>query len=145
MAIDYGFCKRRLGITWQLLLTFLNAVFASDSLLSSGRRPLVFGKMRRLVLAAVPFLGEYLQNRYGLSGVCRNCGASCQILYACPFWDTQSSLCSVYEHRPRVCRLFPITPSDLRDRDAVALSGCGFSFCRPSSRLIELFPKPPLA
>jgi Fe-S-cluster containining protein len=31
--------------------------------------------------------------------------------------------CSVYDHRPPSCRLFPMVPADLREVD-----GCAFSF-----------------
>ena len=35
----------------------------------------------------------------------------------------------VYESGPRVCRMFPITPTDLRDRDLeLRHTVCGFHF-----------------
>jgi hypothetical protein len=38
-------------------------------------------------------------------------------------------LCIVYESRPRVCRMFPITSTDLRDRDlGLRHTDCGFHF-----------------
>jgi hypothetical protein len=63
-----------------------------------------------------------------MSGGCNRCGSSCKLLFQCPHWDDDSKLCSVYEDRPNICRLFPITPGDLRDRNLVAKSPCGFTF-----------------
>lgn len=92
---------------------------------------LLWGKVRRVLLSAIPPLARYLQRYYRLSGSCKNCGASCTIMFDCPFWESGSGLCSVYQDRPTLCRLFPITPSDLRDRDlASGRDCCGFSFLR---------------
>jgi hypothetical protein len=76
-----------------------------------------------------------LRRKYGLSGACISCGVSCNLLLKCPHWDEESRLCSIYDHRPLTCRLFPITPSDIRDRDLVS-SGkpCGYSFVPRDSR-----------
>lgn len=89
-----------------------------------------------MFLSFFPNLSRRLQKRYGLEGGCRSCGASCKLLFQCPHWDESSSLCSVYEDRPNICRLFPITPKDISDRDLVRgiEGGCGFRFSKPDRR-----------
>lgn len=90
-------------------------------------RLLTWGKLRRSAIVCVPGLGERLRRRHGLAGQCTQCGASCNLLMRCPQWDADTRLCRIYESRPPVCRLFPMTPADLRD---VELSGaqCGHRF-----------------
>ena len=89
---------------------------------SCGRpeRTIIWGKIRRTMIGCVPGLALHLKRKHGLTGGCTSCGASCNLLFRCPHWDEESRLCSIYEDRPIVCRLFPITPSDLRDRDLAA-------------------------
>jgi Fe-S-cluster containining protein len=83
------------------------------------------GKVRRAVVGAM--LNE--EDRAGLAGArhgeCNRCGACCKILFSCPFLieDEGVFTCSVYDHRPPSCRLFPMVPADLREVD-----GCAFSF-----------------
>jgi putative zinc- or iron-chelating protein len=108
---------------------FVAAVFSRKGMLSRQGRILIRGKFRRLLICSVPLLARYLRTHYRLEGGCNNCGASCNLLFRCPHWDTDSRLCTVYESRPRVCRMFPITPSDLRDRNlALRHTVCGFQF-----------------
>jgi Fe-S-cluster containining protein len=87
------------------------------------------------MIGSDPGLASHLKRKHGLTGGCASCGASCNLLFKCPHWDEASRLCSIYEDRPIACRMFPITPADLRDRD-LAASGtkCGYSFVRKGSR-----------
>jgi hypothetical protein len=92
-------------------------------------RTILWGKMRRVIISCIPGLAVRLKRKHGLTGGCISCGTSCNLLFKCPHWDDQSRLCSIYEDRPVTCRLFPITPADLKDRDlASAGKPCGYSF-----------------
>ena len=122
---------RRMGYILEIFPPFFVAAFSSKGLITHEGRLLVWGKVRRIFLSAIPPLSRYLQRHYGLTGSCQSCGASCKLLFQCPHWDTRSSLCKIYEDRPMICRLFPITPTDLRDRDLVLKqTPCGFSFAK---------------
>jgi hypothetical protein len=108
---------------------FFTVAFSREGLGCARGRTLIWGKFRRFVLTAVPPLAHHLRARYGLSGGCQNCGASCNLLFRCPHWDESTHLCTVYEDRPNVCRFFPVTPADLRDRDLTRMDvPCGFTF-----------------
>ena len=111
-------------------IPFLRVAFSDLGLGSREGRILIWGKFRRVVLSSVPPLAKHLQKHYGVKGGCEGCGSSCNLLFQCPHWEEQTGLCSVYEDRPNICRLFPITPADIRDRNLVAknLQTCGFSF-----------------
>jgi len=120
---------RRIWLIWERTPPFLIAMFSMRGLGSAAGRQLILGKFRRFAISAVPPLARHLQKHYQLTGGCVSCGASCKLLFQCPHWDDQSHLCSVYEDRPTVCRLFPITPGDIRDRDLVLKeTRCGFTF-----------------
>lgn len=117
--------RRILLVTPELLA----AVFSRQGLLSSRGRTLIRGKVRRLLICSIPPLARGLRRHYQLEGGCQNCGASCNLLFRCPHWNAQSRLCTIYDSRPGVCRMFPITPADLRDRDLVLEHrSCGFRF-----------------
>jgi len=108
---------------------FFRIFFSKEGLGSSKGRKLIWGKFRRVCFSLIPPLSRYLHERYGLSGGCVSCGASCKLLFQCPHWDESSHLCGVYEDRPSICRLFPITPADIEDRNLVlADKSCGFIF-----------------
>ncbi len=49
----------------------------------------------------------------------------------CPFHDARSKRCSIYEHRPTVCRMFPVHPYGL------------FS-CPALERITKMFPGVPV-
>jgi hypothetical protein len=123
---------RRAEIARRILLVtpeLLAAVFSRSGLLSSRGRRLIRGKVRRLLICSIPPLARGLRKHYQLQGGCQNCGASCNLLFSCPHWNAQSRLCTIYDSRPGVCRMFPITPADLRDRDLVLEHrSCGFRF-----------------
>src|SRR5450755_1027376 len=117
---------------WRVAPPFVTAFFSREGMLTREGRILIRGKFRRLLICSVPPLARHLRAHYGLQGGCNSCGASCNLLFRCPHWNTDSRLCIVYESRPRVCRMFPITPSDLRDRDLVLRhTVCGFHFAPP--------------
>jgi len=110
---------------------FFRVCLSQDGFISAKGRKLIWGKFRRVTLSVFPSLCKSLQRKYGLSGGCVSCGASCNLLFKCPHWDNQSHLCSVYEDRPNICRLFPITPSDIEDRNLVVPDKpCGFKFSK---------------
>src|SRR5580704_3858318 len=87
------------------------------------------GKARRAVVGTM--LSE--EDRAGIAGArqgeCNRCGTCCKILFTCPFLveDKGVFTCSVYDHRPPSCRLFPMVPADLREVDR-----CAFSFEKSS-------------
>jgi hypothetical protein len=112
---------------WPVAPPFVAAVFSRSGVLTREGRLLIRGKFRRLLICSIPPLARHLRAYYGLQGGCNSCGASCNLLFRCPHWDTDSRLCTIYESRP--CRMFPITPADLRDRDlARQQTACGFHF-----------------
>ena len=121
---------RRLAVIAATFPPFFAVLFTRQGLGSREGRQLIRGKFRRVCLSFFPALSRRLQQSHGLSGGCRSCGASCKLLFQCPHWDEASSLCSVYEDRPNICRLFPITPADVSDRNLVqGIDGpCGFRF-----------------
>lgn len=122
--------------TWHVIersLPFFRAAFFSrKGIISHDGRLLVWGKLRRFVLSQFPGYAMKLREKYGITGGCTSCGASCNLLFRCPHWDATTHLCTVYEDRPNICKVFPITPADLRDRDIVLKTQpCGFKVSRP--------------
>lgn len=122
--------------TWHVIertLPFLDVAFSKRGMGSYEGRLLIWGKFRRIFLAISPALARALRRKYGIEGGCTSCGASCNLLFRCPHWDASTHLCTVYEDRPNVCRLFPITPADLRDRNLVLRDKpCGFKVAVPA-------------
>src|SRR4051812_7515563 len=108
---------RRAWLVLERIPPFAASAFSINGLGSADGRTLVWGKVRRIFLSMVPPLSRFLQKKYRLDGDCNRCGTSCKLLFKCPHWDDGSKLCSVYEDRPNICRLFPITPSDIRERN----------------------------
>jgi Fe-S-cluster containining protein len=87
------------------------------------------GKVRRAVVGAFLSEGDRAALETARRGACDRCGACCKILFNCPFLAEDESgkfSCSVYDHRPPSCRLFPMVPADLREVDR-----CGFTFAEP--------------
>lgn len=124
---------RRTYHVWQRTPPFLHVVFSKNGLLSPKGRTLIRGKFRRAFLSLFPWVAHKLQKHYGLSGSCQHCSTSCKLLFQCPHWDDTSSRCSVYEDRPNICRTFPITPQDIKDRNLVSPeTQCGFTFNKKS-------------
>lgn len=122
---------RRSFYNFQRFPPFFKACFSADGLGSAKGRKLIWGKCRRATLSLCPPLCRYLHKKYQLSGGCVSCGASCKLLFQCPHWNEDSHLCGVYEDRPSICRLFPITPADIEDRNLVLPEkACGFKFLK---------------
>jgi hypothetical protein len=85
---------------WRVVPPFITAVFSREGMLTREGRILIRGKFRRLLICSVSPLARHLRTHYGLQGGCNSCGASCNLLFPCPHWDTDSRLCTVYESRP---------------------------------------------
>jgi hypothetical protein len=120
---------RKIRHVYERTVPFLKVFFSLNGMGSRDGRTLIWGKLRRVSISFFPPLAHYLQKKYGMSGGCTQCGASCKIMFQCPHWDDSTHLCTVYEDRPNICRLFPITPADLRDRNIVMKGTlCGFHF-----------------
>jgi hypothetical protein len=120
---------RRMRYAARYLRAFVRVIVANPGTLwRKTERTIIWGKIRRTIIAWIPGLALQLKRKHRLSGGCTSCGASCNLLFQCPHWDETTRLCSIYDDRPLTCRLFPITPADLRDRD-LASSGtsCGYS------------------
>jgi hypothetical protein len=108
---------------------FFAAVFSSRGIFHPEGRQLIRGKFRRGFLSFFPSVAQRVQKHYGLQGSCTGCGASCNMLFRCPQWDPKTRQCTVYEDRPNICKTFPITPADLKDRaTANRNQPCGFTF-----------------
>ena len=122
--------RRRLGYLARYADELLRvALLSRQGVWSRTGRTLLLGKLRRIAICAVPGLGEALRRHYKISGGCVRCGTSCNLLIRCPHWSVPTGLCTIYDDRPDVCRLFPIPPADLRDL-ALARSdtNCGYAF-----------------
>ena len=112
---------------------FYVAFFTRRGLVSRDGRQLIWGKARRVFISFFPSWAHALRKKYGMEGGCTSCGASCNLLFRCPHWDSSTHLCTVYEHRPNICKLFPITPADIRDRNIVLKDKpCGYTFKSPA-------------
>ena len=132
---------RRIWYIFQILPHFFAVAFSADGLGSEDGRQLIWGKIRRTFISLFPPLARALQEKHGISGGCRGCGASCRLLFQCPHWDDRSNLCGIYEDRPTVCRLYPISPADIRDRNLVLKKKpCGFSFADQHDPHPAMFP-----
>jgi hypothetical protein len=119
---------RQFVFFWERLIPFLQTTFSSKGLGSPVGRTLIIGKLRRITLCLYPPLAASLSRKYNRSKGCSGCGTSCNLLFQCPHWDTKTRLCTVYEDRPNVCRYFPITPADIRERNLIASHECGYQF-----------------
>jgi Fe-S-cluster containining protein len=118
-----------LGLLLLRIIQFASLLFSRRGLMSREGRVFATGKIRRAALSCFPLLAMKLKKYYGLSGGCNGCGVSCNLMFRCPQWDPASRLCTIYENRPNVCRLFPITPSDIVERNLAASGGnCGYWF-----------------
>jgi hypothetical protein len=132
---------RRILVVIATFKPFLIVAFSRDGLLSRDGRTLIRGKFRRIFFSSIPPLARFMQKRYGMKGGCQSCGASCNLLFQCPHWNATTRLCGVYEDRPNICRLFPITPSDIRDRSIVQKNvSCGFQFAGKTEPVTETKP-----
>ena len=132
-ADTYRPIRRALYILHYLRLLAYAAIMQKPGIWQRHGRLIIWGKIRRAAICAVPGLPAKLQRKHGLTGSCTCCGASCNLLIQCPHWDEITRHCSIYDDRPLACRAFPITPADLRE---LALAGsktvCGYNFSEPS-------------
>ncbi len=118
---------RKIYYLFERIRPFILACFSTNGFVNPIGRRLIWGKFRRIFINMLPPLVQYLKKHYKISGHCVSCGTSCNLLFQCPQWDPKTKLCTIYEDRPRICKTFPITPSDIKDRDLVsAISKCGF-------------------
>lgn len=123
---------RRLLYIARIFEAFFAVAFTRQGLGSAAGRQLIWGKLRRSFITQFPAWARALQKKHGLQGGCISCGASCKLLFQCPHWNESSHLCNIYEDRPNACRFFPMTPSDISDRNLVLKEkACGFRFDRP--------------
>ncbi len=108
-------------------IPFVRVCLGPDGLIAHEGRLHIWGKFRRLVQSAIPGYPQYLRRKHGITGGCTSCGASCNLMFRCPHWDSNTRLCTVYEDRPKICKTFPMTPADIRDRNMVLKNvPCGF-------------------
>ncbi len=120
---------RRFFVIARICGVFIPLLLTKRGLFSAEGRQQIRGKARRSFISLYPPLAYRLQKKHGLSGGCTSCGASCNLMFQCPIWNPTTQLCGEYEDRPEVCRLFPITPTDIKDRTLVRKDvGCGFAF-----------------
>jgi Putative zinc- or iron-chelating domain len=126
----YARALRRIRNMARYLHAFVRLIIVDPEVIwRKTDRTIFWGKIRRAIIGCIPGLALRLKRKHGLTGGCISCGASCNLLLQCPHWDEESRLCSIYDDRPITCRLFPITPSDLRERDlASSDTTCGYSF-----------------
>jgi len=100
---------------------------------SVGHRLLLWsGVMRRFLLYV--FNKKYVKaNALKCQGECLRCGACCKLaLKQCPylaFDECGKSSCTKYDNsRMPNCVVFPIDDRDIKERDIVSSTPCGFSF-----------------
>jgi len=84
-------------------------------------------KFRRPV--DIYFFSEEIEKLLKLrKGKCLRCGKCCKLLFRCPMLSekSQDASCKIYKYRTKVCKLFPMRETDLKDVDYQ----CGFSFTK---------------
>jgi hypothetical protein len=101
-----------------------------ETLTLRDRMTLGWGKVRRFCLAHFRpgYVRESLARRVG---TCSRSGACCRLMFTCPLLDLRPDpvRCTIHDHKPKVCALFPIDERDLADRGIVSPDvPCGFSF-----------------
>jgi hypothetical protein len=90
---------------------------------------LLRGKVRRLVRVYISPGRNQLKPASIALGACARCGTSCKLAWQCFFWDKKNGGCSIYSHRPRICRVFPLDQRDIEDRNLVnRRQPCGYRF-----------------
>jgi hypothetical protein len=70
-------------------------------------------------------------------GSCRRCGACCELLFRCAFATRENGLaaCRIYGIRPINCRIFPMSPQDLAERNLILPDRpCGYYFKMKDSK-----------
>ena len=98
-----------------------------------------FGKIRRFFL--LRFKEKYVEKQMEeRQGECNQCGNCCEILFRCPFLvkvEDGSSLCSIYENRPKQCAAFPIDDKCLSEVDF----DCTYTFGQ-TQKVVQIEPAP---
>ncbi|MDQ7779273.1 MAG: hypothetical protein RDV41_06140 [Planctomycetota bacterium] len=93
---------------------------------------LAIGKVRRQVQFRLQ-PGKVAESMGKRVGECKRCSACCRLPVRC-LWlidgvNGSDAKCRWYTLRPTVCRLFPITQSDIEDRNAInPKTPCGYHF-----------------
>lgn len=102
-------------------------------------RRLMRGKIRRWWL--VYFRRDYVETvllprrKEG----CQRTGACCEMGFGCPAFDAERRICQIHPHKPLVCKLYPLTEEDLKERDLIYPGKkCGYSFSDDSASLSSL-------
>lgn len=107
--------------------------------LTKGQKIALRGKLRRYYLANLnkKKADFFLSHR---KGACIRCGNCCQIGFKCPAYDAESGACTINSIKPLLCKMFPITPADLGDRDTVSLKpSCGFYWEKSEKELSHAY------
>lgn len=91
---------------------------------------LVRGKVHRFYVGHFDktFVARNLARR---KGECKRCGVCCQLLLRCAFAAEckEGVGCKIYTKRPVNCRVFPLHPRDLAERDLLMPDQkCGYYF-----------------
>jgi len=102
---------------------------------SVGNRLLLWsGVMRRFLLYV--FNKKYIKESVAkCQGECLRCGACCRLVFSqCPYLtfesDGKSSCVKYNATRMPNCVIFPIDRRDIKERDIVSPTPCGYSFER---------------
>ena len=87
------------------------------------------GKVRRIVRVYLSPERHRLDPTSTALGSCARCGTSCKLGWQCFFWDKKSGGCSIYTHRPKICRVFPLDQRDIDERNLInRREPCGYRF-----------------
>ncbi|MFO0980984.1 MAG: YkgJ family cysteine cluster protein [Planctomycetota bacterium] len=93
------------------------------------------GKLRRIGRVYLSPRRHQIGKSSTAGGACARCGTSCKLGWQCFFWDARSGGCSIYEHRPLVCRVYPLDQKDVDDRNLVnRKQPCGYTFAKQPMR-----------
>jgi hypothetical protein len=93
------------------------------------------GKMRRVMRVYLSPNRHRLPTSSTAQGSCARCGTSCKLGWQCFFWDKKNGGCSIYAHRPLVCRVFPMDQRDIDERNLVnRREACGYRFPEQRSK-----------
>ncbi|OIO75304.1 MAG: hypothetical protein AUJ85_03505 [Elusimicrobia bacterium CG1_02_37_114] len=90
---------------------------------------MIIGKIKRKVKRHIDvylFPNKVEKQLHKRHGKCLQCGRCCKLVFKCPMLEEKNGIirCKIYNHRSRVCRLFPINEEDLKDVNYQ----CNYSF-----------------
>lgn len=90
------------------------------------------GKLRRFLLAHTKRGRVYIERMLPYRrGECARCGTCCYLGHRCLFVRFENGLaaCTIHNHRPQNCRMYPVGPRDIAERDLLDMGKpCGYSF-----------------